>query len=331
MHVKKGERAGHILSPFGWLQVEFKTPPVTDSIFGKGTDFGGGEYGHSIMPTSATATGGFKPAPSFDEIPDLICMTVTPAIRPSPYRSMDSGPHAKPLSAGITSICIAYYAGKAYKQRKCMELQLGPRKYVVCMWPDSIAAAPLAQMSHRLYILCRQPHCDLSPLFALADPLDYPQHAALVARAIYNFSVKDVQASRWIPLCDYIDCNGTIFTAPSYEQSFGKAAMDILSSPSKVKLLFQLFFDRSKEVRKAGFAAGLWTLDPDAEPGDMWPQIEDAVKRRDANQLKDLLKLLESAPEKGQFTTAASAAAAYVIHMTHAPILLSQGIFRFTV
>jgi hypothetical protein len=106
--------------------------------------------------------------------------------------------------------------------------------------------------------------------------------------------------------------------------------LDILSNPQKLQLLFKLFFDRSKETRKAGFAAGLWTLDPDAAPGDMWPQIEDAVKRRDAYQLMDLVKLLTNEPEKGQFTGAASAAAAYVIHMVHAPILLGQGVFRFT-
>ena len=324
---KKADRVGHIVSPFGWAEFISKAH-VTDSIFGKGSDFGG-EYGHSIMP--ASAAGGFRPAPQFDEIPELTCMTVLPAIRLPPYRAMDVGPHAKTLSIAITSICIAYYAGKAYRQKKCMELQLGQRKYVVCLWPDSLAAAPLAQMSHRLYILCRQPRCDLSPLLALADPLEYPQYAAVVFRALYTLAPNaNVQAERWLPITDYIDIRDTIFAAPGYEQSFGKAALDILSNPSKLQLLFQLFFDRSKETRKAGFAAGLWTLSPDAEPGDMWPQIEDAVKRRDANQLRDLLKLLESAPEKGQFTVAASAAFAYVAHMTQAPILLGQGIFRFT-
>jgi hypothetical protein len=326
MLAKKADRIGHIVSPFGWAEFEVKAY-VSDSIFGKG-DFGG-ESSRSIMP--ASATGGFKPAPPFDEIPELICMTVVPAIRLPPYRAMDVGPHAKTLSIAITTICVAYYAGKAHKQKKCMELQLGQRKYVVCLWPDSLAAAPLAQMSHRLYILCRQPKCDLSPLLALADPLEYPQYAAMVFRALYTLAPNvNVQPVRWLPITDYIDIKDTIFSADGYEQSFGKAAIDILSNPHKLQLLFQLFYDRSKETRKAGYLAGLWTLNPDAEPGDLWPQIEDAVKRRDAYQLRDLLKLLESPPEKGQFTVAASAAFAYVCHMTQAPILLKQEIFRFT-
>jgi hypothetical protein len=345
---KKAERTGHILSPWGWAQFEFKAP-VSDSIFGKAASSYPGynvEYGHTIMPTSAT---GFRPAPAFEEIPDFICMTATPTIRLPQHRGIEIGPHNKALSTAITTICVTYYNGKAHKQRKCMELHLGERKYVVCLWPDSIAAAPLAQMSHRLYILCKQPKCDLSPVFALADPLDYPHYAAVVARAIYTLApnVKDVEVSRWIPVCDYIDCGDlqkskegeakskgsearTIFEADGYEMSFGKAALDTLSNPHKLQLLFKLFFDRSKETRKAGFAAGLWTLDPDAAPGDVWPQIEDAVKRRDAFQLMDLVKLLTSEPERGQFTVAASAAAAYVIHMVHAPILLGQGVFRFT-
>jgi hypothetical protein len=333
MSAKKAERAGHIVSPFGWLQFEFKAS-ATDAIFGKGASgysgYDVGEYGHSIMPASAT---GFRPAPAFDDIPEFICMTVTPTLRLPQHRAMDIGPHNKALSTAVTTICVTYYAGKAYRQKKCLELQLGPRRYVVCLWPDSLASAPLAQMSHRLYILCRQPKCDLSPVFALADPLEYPHYAALVARALYALApnVKDVEADRWLPIREYIDIKDTIFSAEGYEQSFGKVALDVLSNPNKLKLLFHLFFDRSKETRKAGFAAGLWTLDPDAAPGDMWPQIEDAVKRRDAYQLLDLVKLLISGAEKGQFTVAASAAFAYVAHMTQAPILLGQNIFRFTV
>jgi hypothetical protein len=344
---KRADRIGHILSPWGWAQFEFKAP-VPDTIFGRSpSGYDVGEHSRTIMPMSAT---GFRPAPSFDEILEFICMTVTPSVRLPQHRSMDIGPHNKALSTAVTSICVAYYSGKAHRQKKCIELQLGERRYVVCLWPDSLAAAPLAQMSHRLYILCRQPKCDLSPLFALADPLEYPHYASLVARAVYSLApnVKDVQVARWLPICDYIDCEedreggvknsraedsraSIIFNAEGYEQSFGKIALDILSNPQKLQLLFKLFFDRSKETRRAGFAAGLWTLDPDAVPGDMWPQIEDAVKRRDAYQLTDLVKLLLSGEqEKGQFTVAASAAAAYVIHMTHAPILLGQGIFRFT-
>lgn len=332
MSKKKVEPVGHIVSPYGWLQFKFNAY-VTDTIFGKGAydrlyDFG--DHGQSIMPSSAT---GFKPAPAFEEIPELICMTVKPAVRLPQHRAMDVGPHHKALSSAITSVCVASYNGKAYKQRKCMELQLGPRKYVVCMWPDSLAAAPLAQLSHRLYILCKQSECDLSPLFALADPLEYPHYASLVARAIYTLApnAKNVEADRWLPIKEYIDIKGTIFTTEGYEQSFGKIALDILSNSNKLKLLFHLFFDRSKETRKAGFAAGLWTLDPDSMPGDLWPQIEDALKRKDAYQLLDLIKLLtDEQPEKGQFTVAASAAFAYVAHMTHAPILLGQNIFRFT-
>jgi len=258
-----------------------------------GDEIFGDAGGITILPMGPTAP---KPAPHIAELPTFVCMT--------------------------------YYGGKRYRQHKHIELRLGPRRYIVLLWPDSIAAAPLAHMAHRLYILCLQPECDLSPLFALADPLQYPQYAAAVARAIYVPQRENIQFSRWLPICNYIDCKNTIFTSPNYEQTFARAALDILSSPEKLQLLMRLVYDRSKEARRLGFMAGLWTLNPEALPGDIWSQIEDAVKRRDHMQLCDLAKLAEEGADKGQFSTAATAALGMVAHMV--PIQMILPLLRLT-
>ncbi len=320
---------GHVVGPLGWLQVRFAAP-VGDHIFGTAAESYGGPL---VNITPMGASGAFKSAPPFEELPEFACFTLTPAVPLPQYRAMDVGRHAKTLSVALTTACVAYYAGKAYRQQRFMELRLGPRRYILIIWPDSLAAAPLSFMSHRLYILCGQPECDLSPLFALADPLHYPQHAAAVARTLYMYaSPKDVQFTRWLPICDYIDCKNTIFTSPNYEQSFAKAALDILSNEEKLGVLFKLTYDRSKETRREGFAAGLWTLDPDAMPGDIWAQIEDAAKRRDAAQIRDLLQyVVDGPPDRGQFTAVATAALAYFAHMIPTPIILGQGLLRLTV
>jgi hypothetical protein len=302
--------------------------PVGDYIFGTTAE---GYGGHLVNITPTTSTGGFKPAPPFEELPEFACFTLTPVVPLPQFRAMDTAGHAKTLSSAVTTLCAAYYNGKAYRQRKFMELRLGPRRYILILWPDSLAAAPLAFMSHRLYILCGQPECDLSPLFALADPLHYPENAAAVVRTLYAYASKDVQFSRWLPICEYIDCKNTIFSSPGYEQSFAKAALDILASPEKLRILFRLIYDRSKESRREGFTAGLWTLDPDALPGDVWMQIEDAVKRRDAAQIRDLLQHIDEPPDRGQFTAIATAALGYIAHMVPTPILLGQGLLRLTV
>ncbi|MFP3200196.1 MAG: hypothetical protein RXR06_10035 [Thermoproteus sp.] len=333
--MQKRDRMGHVVGPLGWLEVNFTGPevnftaPVGDYVFGTAAESYGGPL---VNITPMGASGAFKPAPPFEELPEFVCFTLMPAVPLPQYRAMDVGKHAKTLSPALTSVCMVYYAGKAYRQQKFMELRLGPRRYILILWPDSLAAAPLAQMAHRLYILCRQPECDLSPLFALADPLKYPDNAAAVVRAIYMYaSPKDVQFSRWLPICNYIDCSGTIFTSPSYEQSFARAALDILSNEEKLRILTKLVYDRSKETRREGFKLGLWTLDPDAMPGDIWAQIEDAVKRKDAAQIRDLLQYVNGPPDKGQFTTIATAALAYFAHMIPTPILLGQDLLRLTV
>jgi hypothetical protein len=325
--MQKRDRIGHVVGPLGWLQVRFAAP-VGDHVFGTAESYGG----PLVNITPMGASGAFKPTPSFEELPEFACFTLSPVLPLPQFRAMDTGRHAKTLSVALTTACMAYYAGKAYRQQKFMELRLGPRRYILIIWPDSLAAAPLAHMSHRLYILCGQPECDLSPLFALADPLHYPQYASAVTRTLYTYaSPKDVQFTRWLPICHYIDCSGTLFSSPGYEQSFARAALDILSSQEKLRILMRLVYDRSKESRREGFTAGLWTLDPDALPGDLWSQVEDAVKRRDAAQIRDLLQHIDEPPDKGQFTATATAALGYIAHMVPTPILLGQGLLRLTV
>jgi len=326
--MQKRDRIGHVVGPLGWLQTRFAAP-VGDYIFGADSS-----YGPMVNITPMGASGSFKPAPPFEELPEFACFTLMPTIPLPQYRAMDLGRHAKTVSAALTSVCMAYYAGKAHRQQKFMELRLGPRRYIVFIWPDSLAAAPLSHMSHRLYILCEQPDCDLSPLIALADPLHpkYAEYASTVARSLYTYaSPKDMQFSRWLPICEYLECRNTIFGSPNYEQSFAKAALDILSNQEKLELLMKLVYDRSKENRRAGFAAGLWTLDPDSLPGDIWAQIEDAVKRRDAAQIRDLLQHVDKPPDKGQFTAIATAALGYIAHTIPTHILLGQGLLRLTV
>jgi hypothetical protein len=305
---------GHVLGPLGWLNVRF-TAYVGDEIFGEASNI-------TIVPMGPTAP---KPAPHIGELVAFVCLMLMPSVALPPYRAMDMGPHSKTLSAAVTTVCMTYYGGKRYRQYKHIELRLGTRRYIVLLWPDSIAAAPLAHMSHRLYILCLQPDCDLSPLFALADPLQYPQYAATVARAIYVPQRENIQFARWLPICNYVDCkNATnlIFASPNYEQTFARAGLDILSNPEKLQLLVRLVYDRSKEARRLGFAAGLWTLNPDAMPGDIWSQIEDAVKRRDHAQLCDLARYAEEGVDKGQFSTAATAALGMIAHMLPMQMIL---------
>ncbi len=309
-----GKTTGHVLGPLGWLNVKFLAY-VGDDIFGEASSI-------TIVPMGPTAP---KPAPHIADLHTFVCLMLMPPVALPPYRAMDMGPHNKTLSTAITTICMTYYGGKRYRQYKHMELRLGPRRYIVLLWPDSIAAAPLGHMAHRLYILCLQPDCDLSPLFALADPLQYPQYAAAIARAIYVPQRENIQFTRWLPICDYIDCKNNknvIFTAPNYEQTFARAGLDILSSSEKLQLLIRLVYDRSKEARRLGFMAGLWTLNPDAVPGDIWSQIEDAVKRRDYMQLCDLARYAEEGVDKGQFSTAATAALGMIAHMLPMQMIL---------
>jgi len=196
---------------------------------------------------------------------------------------MDIGPHAKTLSTAVTSVCLGYLDSRP--RGRWMSLTLGPRRYHVLLVPDSAAAAPLSHFSHRLYILCRQPRCDLSPLFALAGPLDYPHHAARVVRTLVTLEDK----SRWLP-----GCEPDVFKNPPNAgriSPYAKGALDILADPMRLQTLFRLVYDRSREARALGYKLGLWTLNPEEAPGS-------------ADEL-----------ERGSFTVAASAALLYVAHM----------------
>ena len=210
-------------------------------------------------------------------------------VRPSPVvvlppaRLADIGGQCAEGEAGVSEILLGW-AKREPPSPPWFELALGWRRYWVKLAPSWAASAPLSAPAHRLQILCADRRCDLSPLFALADPLHYPQYAAQIVRAHV-----DADGDRWLPICDYIDCKNTIFSLPGYESSFGKGALDILSNPAKVRILFKLTYDRSKETRKIGYRLGLWTLDPDAEPRDL--------------------------SIRGEFTATATAALGLVYHM----------------
>jgi hypothetical protein len=165
------------------------------------------------------------------------------------------------------------------------ELSLGWKKYWVKLVPAYGASAPLSAPAHRLYILCADRQCDLSPLFALADPLKYPQYAAAVIRAHIHAEADD----RWLPICDTVNCSNTVFATRNYDNTVGKGALDILSDPEKLHVLVRLTYDRSKETRRVGYRLGLWTLSPDEVPKHLGVT--------------------------GTFTTVATAALGYIIHM----------------
>jgi len=210
-------------------------------------------------------------------------------VRPSPVvvlppaRLADVGGQCAEGEVGVSEILLGW--ARREPPPPWFELTLGWRRYWVKLAPSWAASAPLSAPAHRLQILCADRRCDLSPLFALADPLRYPQHAAQIVRAHV-----DADGDRWLPICDAIKCDGTLFSSPGYEQSFGKGALDILANPAKLRALFRLTYDRSKEARRIGYRLGLWTLDPDAEPRDL--------------------------SVRGEFTATATAALGYVYHMT---------------
>ena len=296
-----------------------------------------------LFPMSTT--GDPRPAPPPETLQDFICFSLMPGVAVPHYRAMDSTYHRKTLSTDVLTACMTYYAGTKYGKYKFMELRLGSRRYLVMLWPDSVATAPLGHMAHRLYILCRQPQCDLSPLFALADPIHFPQHAAAVARTYYMLlSPHPRPMSRWLPACDYVDCGKTVFAQPDgktvfaqpdYDASLARTALDILSDPEKLNILTRLVYSQTRELRALGFKHGLWTLDPAAEPGDLWRQAEDAVKRRDVWQAIELLYYIARQPDAavphGQFTVAASAALSYYAHMIPFKVLLAKDLLRLSI
>jgi len=319
----KLEQMGHILGPRGWLEVQFPGP-VGDAIF----------ENRDLFPMSTT--GDPRPAPPPEALHDFICFSLMPAVAMPHYRAMDITFHRKTLSTDVLTACMTYYTGTKYGKYKFMELRLGSRRYLVMLWPDSVATAPLGHMAHRLYILCRQPQCDLSPLFALADPLHFPQHAAAVARTYYMLlSPHPRPTSRWLPACDYVECGKTVFAQPDYDTSLARSALDILSDPEKLNTLTKLVYSQTRDLRALGFKHGLWTLDPAAEPGDLWRQVEDAVKRRDLWQAMVLLHYAARQPDAavphGQFTVAASAALSYYAHMLPFKVLLAKDLLRLSI
>lgn len=319
----KLEQMGHVLGPRGWLEVQFPGP-VGDAIF----------ENRDLFPMSTT--GAPRPAPPPEALHDFICFSLMPGVALPHYRAMDIGYHTKTLSTDVVTVCLTYYAGTKYSKYRFVELKLGGRRYLVMLWPDSVAAAPLGHMAHRLYILCRQAACDLSPLFALADPIHFPQHAAAVARTYYMLlSPHPRPTSRWLPACDYVECGKTVFAQPDYDTSLARSALDILSDPEKLNTLTKLVYSQTRDLRALGYKHGLWTLDPAAEPGDLWRQVEDAVKRRDLWQAVELLYYAARQPDAavphGQFTVAASAALSYYAHMIPYKVLLAKDLLRLSI
>ncbi|MFZ8810172.1 MAG: hypothetical protein ACO2PN_18965 [Pyrobaculum sp.] len=184
---------------------------------------------------------------------------------------------------GVAEVLLGW--AKSEPPLPWFELSLGQKRYWVKMAPAYGASAPLSAPAHRLYILCADRKCDLSPLFALADPLKHPQYAAPIIRAHMHAEAD----GRWMPICDVLDCSKTVFATPSYDNTVGKGALDFLSDPEKLYVLVKLTYDRSKETRRAGYRLGLWSLNPDEMPKHLG--------------------------ETGTFTTVATAALGYIIHM----------------
>ncbi len=212
---------------------------------------------------------------------DWRILHLAPTIDLPPARLADIGGQCTEGEVGVTEVLLGWAGGRS-PEPPWFELVLGWKRYWIKLAPSYSASAPLSAPAHRLYILCEDRRCDLLPLFALADPLRYPQHAAAVVRAQVNVEAED----RWIPLCDVVDCAMTLIKTPKYEQTIGKGALDLLSDPEKVRTLFKLAYDRSKDARRIGYKLGIWSLDPDAMPKNVF--------------------------EKGQFTVVATAAIAYV-------------------
>lgn len=284
------EEFRHILTPGGWAFWRFLAPA-------------------SPADTELSKAGR---APPIDEVPpSWTCILLWPSVSLPMYRAMDVGLHAKTLSTSITSVCLTY--GTEPSGGTWFTLRLQTRTYHLAILPDSVAASPLSQFSHRLYVICETETCDLSPLIALSNPLDFPELASRVVRTYFIGSEPD---GRWIPGCDFVQCDD-IITRSKFEQTYARGALDILADPERLNVLFRLIYDQSQKTREEGFKRGLWTVKPGTPPGDMWPAIEDAVKRRDLNQLKDLIGLAEQEQpaKRGQFTTTASVALLYVAHL----------------
>ncbi|MFZ8808411.1 MAG: hypothetical protein ACO2PN_09940 [Pyrobaculum sp.] len=208
-------------------------------------------------------------------------LRLSPTVDLPPARLADIGGQCVEGEVGVTELLLGW-AGGDVPQPPWFELVLGWKRYWVKLTPSYSASAPLSAPAHRLYILCENRRCDLLPLFALANPLRHPQYAAAVVRAQVDVEAED----RWIPLCDVVDCSKTLINMSSYAQTVGKGALDLLSDPEKVRTTFRLAYDRSKDARRIGYKLGIWTLDPDAMPKNVF--------------------------EKGQFTVLATAAIAYL-------------------
>jgi hypothetical protein len=185
----------------------------------------------------------------------------SPVLMP-PARLADVAGLCAEEEVGVTSVALGYT--KREPGANWFELRLGWKRYFVRLVPDWGASAPLSVPAHRLFILCPERMCDLSPLFALADPLTWPKYAARIARTYVTADVPN----RWIPICDKADCSGMPL-------GMGTEVMDILASPRRLYYLFKLVYDKRREVRIMGYRLGLWTVDPSrppTDPDDMEPR-----------------------------------------------------------
>jgi hypothetical protein len=196
-----------------------------------------------------------------------------------PARMADVAGLCAEEQVGVTSVALGY--AKKEPPPPWFELSLRWKRYWVRLVPDWSASAPLSASAHRLYILCPERTCDLSPLFALADPLTWPKH---VARIVRTYVAADV-SSRWIPICDMADCS-------NFGLGVGTEVMDILSTPQRLYHLFKLVYDKGKDTRIVGYRLGLWTLNPSRPP-------------KNPDDMEPL----------GGFTMAASAALSLAAHM----------------
>jgi len=239
----------HLISPYGWAQ--YAVNPVQD-------------------------------VNAITESRDVVALYLQPTIPLPHYRAMDIGPHRKTLTTAVAMLYLGY---TTKKPSGFFALRLGPRTYYVKLIPAREAAAPLGHMAHALIILCASRLCDVSPLFALADPLDYPQYAVRVARAMFQ---GPEPSGRWLPGAEIANIKLDPDTIKTKYLNSTKVALDILSDPQRLQTLFRLVYDRSKEARALGYKLGLWPYEPGEFPVD---------------------------PSPAKFTPAASIALLYVLHM----------------
>ncbi|MCC6020824.1 MAG: hypothetical protein LM577_05600 [Thermoproteaceae archaeon] len=293
----------HVLSPHGWAAWRFPAPADQQAV------------------EEAFAARGEIPRARPEPPRPWLCVYLWPALELPRWRTMDVGHHAKAITPSVTSACLAHGEPPRSGAVRWAELKLGGRHYRVTLVPDAAMAAPPGGFAHRLYILCKASECDLSPLFALAGPRDFPELAAAVTRAYY---VGPEPHLRWVPGCEYVDC-GNVRGIREGEEALAKTALDILADERRLRALIRLTHDLSPDARAEGFELGLWTVSPREAPGadGLWRVLEAHVQRRDLAAVEDaiatLRRLLAGERVEGEFTTAASLALMYIAHMVPFP------------